>query len=184
MTAENRAISIISPYYSTTKYSPALESFIYNFRRGKKYIYFVLASDLGLIKIGKSYVPQDRVRGLTTGCPSRLDIIATIPVTNTVTEGRIHKAFVHLRTSSRREWFRAGEDLIQFILMIKSGKDYVSRLKEIELSQFAAKTVKSARGKAFLYQHGIIENHNQTKTTAPHPAPVRQGARDIQATSG
>ena len=111
-----------------------------------------------MIKIGKSCFPQRRIKELITGCPSRLDILTTIPATNRVTEKRVHDAFSHLRRQKRHEWFNAGEDLIQFILLAKSGGDYVSRLKEIELSKFDVSKIKTARGRLFLYEKGITSS--------------------------
>ncbi len=66
----------------------------------------------GPIKIGTSFDPRVRVRQFQTGSPDELWIMGVWP-NCPYTEEEVHQMFAHLWI--RGEWFRPGQDLIDFI---------------------------------------------------------------------
>lgn len=72
-------------------------------------IYFVQAGDEGPVKIGTSKFVNERLATLQTHSPYPLRLIGTIEGD----EAKIHARFSHLRLHG--EWFRPGDDLLEFI---------------------------------------------------------------------
>lgn len=63
--------------------------------------YFIQAVGGGPIKIGVSINPESRLRGIQTGCPYRLRLLATLPTNK---EAELHSIFNNLRLEG--EWFK------------------------------------------------------------------------------
>ncbi len=77
----------------------------------KNKVYFIRA-DNGLIKIGKSNNPKERLKALQAGSPLKLRIVKTIPGGMNL-EQKLHKYFDHLRQYG--EWFKPNKELKEFI---------------------------------------------------------------------
>ncbi|MGQ0836344.1 MAG: GIY-YIG nuclease family protein [Gammaproteobacteria bacterium] len=97
-------------------------------------VYFLRTCDNAqLIKIGKAKDVTRRVAEIQTGCPSKLEILGTIPLHSEKhaqhIEGRLHRAFK--RYHVRGEWYRAGKPLREFIAAVTAGSytDALSALK-------------------------------------------------------
>jgi hypothetical protein len=75
------------------------------------------ARDGDEIKIGTSFKPEKRIRGLAREVGRPLETLAIVPL-EVADEGKTHLRFAHLRVHG--EWFRAEADLLQFIEEVKS----------------------------------------------------------------
>lgn len=75
-------------------------------------IYFVRCQARNAIKIGTADDPAARLRGLQTACPDDLELLGSIPGSESE-ERALHRKFAELRI--RGEWFRAEQSLIGFI---------------------------------------------------------------------
>lgn len=75
-------------------------------------VYFIEDPVEGSIKIGTAQDVQQRLKGLQTGHPRALAVLATTPGDNRL-ESELHERFAHLRI--RGEWFRPEPDLLAFI---------------------------------------------------------------------
>lgn len=73
---------------------------------------YFIAADNGLIKIGSSQNPFERLRQLRTGSASRLQMITAVPAAE-ATELALHKRFREHR--SHGEWFHPHPDLLSCI---------------------------------------------------------------------
>jgi hypothetical protein len=73
------------------------------------YVYFVGAP--GMVKIGRSRNPHDRLVGLRSGIPLPLELLAVLP--DGSQERELHERFAHLRLKG--EWFRREAELEEFI---------------------------------------------------------------------
>jgi hypothetical protein len=78
----------------------------------KGYVYFILNTETGHIKVGYSIDPEQRLEDLQAANSSILKIIKTIEGTVGL-ERQIHKRFKHLRLHG--EWFRAAPELMKYI---------------------------------------------------------------------
>lgn len=76
------------------------------------YIYFVQEDGRHLIKRGFSLKPHERIKTLSTGCASRLVLLAQVPALRCV-EFAIHSTF--WRSRQVGEWFSPSEELFSFI---------------------------------------------------------------------
>jgi hypothetical protein len=85
-------------------------------RDGK--IYFVQAEVGGLLKIGFSTDPSDRLRHLQTGSPERLVLLHVMAGTPAI-ERWLHERFAHLRVHG--EWFFPANELISLINDFRTG---------------------------------------------------------------
>lgn len=88
------------------------------------YVYFIQSCDqIGLIKIGISKNPEDRITQLATGNGSRLKLKGQLkcpsPVSGRDIELKLHKVFKY--SSTRGEWFSHSAPLRQLIQEINSG---------------------------------------------------------------
>lgn len=84
------------------------------------YIYFMKPVGMdGPIKIGCSYLPERRLSTLATWSPFKLEIITTIAGGQRL-ERNIHECFADFH--SHREWFRAGQRLLDAISRLKAGE--------------------------------------------------------------
>jgi len=72
--------------------------------------YFIQAVGGGPIKIGVSVDPESRLRGIQTGCPYRLQLLATLPGNK---EAELHSLFSGLRMNG--EWFKDDEKIKKWI---------------------------------------------------------------------
>lgn len=103
-------------------------------------IYFLLAPDLNLVKIGFSnYVPQ-RISDIQYMSPARLDLLGCIPGTM-ADEAEMHRKYAHLRQHG--EWFQftpALSDEINYRCMIATWNAMPpeSRLEAMELMKQSA----------------------------------------------
>lgn len=75
-------------------------------------VYFIQA-DNGLVKIGVSADPMNRLEGLRTGSPLRLRLLGVIPGLGVVGEHELHERFAASR--SHGEWFRPTPELATYI---------------------------------------------------------------------
>jgi hypothetical protein len=82
--------------------------------RANSYVYFIEALGSNEIKIGSSATPERRVPGLQTGNGSELKLLGTMRG-NKDFEYVLHRRFDHLRLNRDLEWFRATEELRNFI---------------------------------------------------------------------
>ena len=71
--------------------------------------YFIRDTLTGYIKIGTSIDPQSRMKTLQTGCPGKLELVAT----TRIPEFRIHEKFKDACT--RGEWFSPNPELLNYI---------------------------------------------------------------------
>lgn len=76
------------------------------------YIYFALAEELNLIKIGISRSPNTRRSSIKYAVPVELFIICTYPGTKT-DESELHHKF--WRDHYRSEWFHYSDDIKRFV---------------------------------------------------------------------
>lgn len=65
------------------------------------------------IKIGISANPHQRMKGMRTDNPEKLELLGVIPNATEETERAMHLKFAHLRLSG--EWFRECEELLSYI---------------------------------------------------------------------
>lgn len=77
-----------------------------------KHIYFMQESSIGAIKIGFASNVSTRKCNIQGANPSKVTVLGAIPG-GPDEETRIHEQFAHLRI--RGEWFKPGEDLLEFI---------------------------------------------------------------------
>jgi len=75
-------------------------------------IYFVLAEEVGRIKIGKSLEIENRVSQLQTGSPIELKLVCLLDLSDKY-EGILHEFFKEDRVHG--EWFEYSEDIKAFI---------------------------------------------------------------------
>jgi len=75
-------------------------------------VYFITDDATGLIKIGRAMDVEQRLKGLQTGAPGQLRVLADMDG-GAAGEADMHRRFAHLRV--RGEWFSPGDDLLQFI---------------------------------------------------------------------
>ena len=78
--------------------------------------YFIQGEKTGLIKIGESIDPMDRIMTLQVGSPDKLIMLKFVD-SNTYPENELHQRFKHSRRHG--EWFYPDPDLIRFINLLK-----------------------------------------------------------------
>jgi hypothetical protein len=82
------------------------------------FIYFIAADALDVVKIGFSDShPDQRLKSLQTGCPSRLSLLAFVEGSQRE-ERHLHRIFSNLRTHG--EWFRL-EGVVRFLVTAIGG---------------------------------------------------------------
>lgn len=80
------------------------------------YVYFIQATTLGLIKIGWTWDPLERLTRLQIGSPDDLKLLGVIRDASAERlESRLHMQFAHARRHG--EWFRPEPDLLAFIAL-------------------------------------------------------------------
>jgi hypothetical protein len=84
------------------------------------YIYFVLAVEVGRIKIGYTATPERRIHALHTSSPFQLETIKIIEGTSKE-ERALHRRFSHLRV--HREWFTDSPELREYISSLSGTHD-------------------------------------------------------------
>jgi hypothetical protein len=86
------------------------------------FVYLVRAELTGLVKIGATKNPFERVRNLQTGSPDRLNLVATIEFPSLhhayAAEQKLHKRFSKYRVHG--EWFKPDQTLDKFIAQCSS----------------------------------------------------------------
>jgi hypothetical protein len=86
---------------------------------GEHVIYFVQSPDNGLIKIGTTLALRQRLLGLRSMCPVRLDLVWFYPGDKSE-EQQLHGVFDDSRAHG--EWFRPTEEVVEFLReLIASG---------------------------------------------------------------
>jgi hypothetical protein len=75
-------------------------------------VYFIAAPSAGLVKIGHSFHPGHRLRGLQTLSPVPLTLLGSIPGGQKA-ETQLHRRFADYR--SHGEWFRLEGDLAEYV---------------------------------------------------------------------
>lgn len=81
-------------------------------KNGQSFAYFIESGMTGLIKIGRSVDPENRLKSLQTASPDKLTLLKVIPE-QVVSESELHERFAHLRRQG--EWFEAAEEIQEFI---------------------------------------------------------------------
>jgi hypothetical protein len=94
-------------------------------------IYFILDTVVRAIKIGYSKKPKNRLSGLQTANPNRLDLLGIIPGTERE-ETQLHLRFADYRLQG--EWFK-GDDILEAVL-------------ELIAANRPAKTVRTVQGES------------------------------------
>jgi len=79
------------------------------------YVYFFQSGERGLVKIGFSADPTERIRALQTGSPYEIHFIGAVPARQAL-EKLFHVRFEHIRHQG--EWFRPHPDLMDFIKQV------------------------------------------------------------------
>ena len=77
-------------------------------------VYFVTFGDRRSIKIGKADDMGKRLKGLQTGNPEVLEVLAIIPGGHRE-EAELHYRFRHLRIRKDGEWFTRDCELLHYI---------------------------------------------------------------------
>lgn len=93
-------------------------------RRVPGLVYFLRQGET--IKIGFTRRISRRLRNLQTGSAERLQLLGTIPASQTA-ERRLHQQFAELRLEG--EWFRAEEPLLRTISALISARTKEKRLR-------------------------------------------------------
>jgi hypothetical protein len=89
----------------------------------EQYVYFIEAIGKDEIKIGTTADdPEKRLATFQTANAAQLSVLAKIPG-DKGTECRLHARFAHIRINPRREWFRATDELRNYIATIAAGAD-------------------------------------------------------------
>jgi hypothetical protein len=81
-------------------------------------VYFIQSGNSGPVKIGFAADPESRMRGLQTGHPEKLRILAVLRNVSQRMEKNLHSRFGHLRMHG--EWFRPESDLMTYIGELKA----------------------------------------------------------------
>lgn len=76
------------------------------------FVYFVADKQRGVVKIGFSVEPMDRMATLQIGSPNKLEMLAAVKGT-IQTERQFHRRFAQHRVNG--EWFRLTGDLATFV---------------------------------------------------------------------
>lgn len=84
--------------------------------RNLSIVYFIAATDVGLIKIGRTVNLKKRFISLQTSSPVKLDVVHSIQYDYDL-ETRIHEHLAEYRAHG--EWFQACKPVIRFIRAIK-----------------------------------------------------------------
>jgi hypothetical protein len=89
-------------------------SYIRGIEDAGDWVYFarMTVGDFDLVKIGVTIDIKKRLKSLQTGCPGELEVIGKMRG-GLKMEQHLHRKFGHLRYN--REWFRPGQDLLDFI---------------------------------------------------------------------
>jgi hypothetical protein len=96
------------------------------------FIYFIAAETLGAVKIGYSgQHPEKRLRGLQTGCPARLKLLAFVPGSE-ADEARLHEIFQPLHIHG--EWFRHELKLRTLIAYLDCSPGQLATREDFEAS--------------------------------------------------
>lgn len=83
-------------------------------RATEREVYFVLAEKCRLVKIGIANHATERLKALRTQSPDTLVLLGVMRChKNFILEQMMHGKFKHLRDHG--EWFRANEELLQFV---------------------------------------------------------------------
>lgn len=82
-----------------------------------QHVYFALAKDLNLVKIGASNNPIKRLTYLVTACPVPLELIYVFPYGGYMIENKLHSLFQALHTQG--EWFRYEQPIKDIIKEMK-----------------------------------------------------------------
>jgi len=91
---------------------------INNYRHDKRsracFVYFIQSGDSGPIKIGVAYNVKQRIAGLQTANPNKLNLLATIKNKNALkVESDLHEKFKEHRLQG--EWFKPVTSLLSYI---------------------------------------------------------------------
>lgn len=81
-------------------------------KQSENYVYFLLAPEVGAVKIGKTRNLLQRLQALQTGCPVRLSLLGWVPGYS-VEEKVLHRYFDNLWLLG--EWFSHSDPLIRYI---------------------------------------------------------------------
>ena len=106
-------------------------------------IYFILAADVGRVKIGRSNQVHQRLKDLQVGSPCSLVLLGTFTAEYTV-ETLLHERFAHWRIIG--EWFEYTDQLKMFVYgMIRASDppEAMPGLLRIALSEYDEETLRS-----------------------------------------
>lgn len=82
------------------------------------YVYFLVAKDCGLVKIGKTKRPRQRFQNIQSGCPHDLAPAACVRAPEAM-ESALHK--IHADSARRGEWFALSEGIVASIKAAQAG---------------------------------------------------------------
>lgn len=83
------------------------------------FVYFLLAPDIGRLKIGFSIDPSNRVGDLSTCSPVKLELLKTVKASSDL-EQLLHHLLKKKKVHG--EWFEATPGLLAFIKRLKEGQ--------------------------------------------------------------
>lgn len=87
-------------------------------RTRRSYVYFIKAENVGLVKIGYSDRPEERLKSIQGMSPVPLRLLGWMPGSQQ-DERDLHARFAHLH--SHGEWFRVDDDLAALIEEVPHG---------------------------------------------------------------
>lgn len=134
----------------------------------KTNIYFLVAAELNLVKIGKAKNVEKRVTFIRTASPVELELVSILRDVGPTQESLIHKRFEKQRT--RGEWFELNAELTEFInapAIIGPDKDTDWRGCKVFVSWYA--DTDEARDDAVLLENKLFEDYNCIDTLTGDP---------------
>lgn len=103
----------------------------------QRYVYFIRAAEVGLIKIGVANCVHKRLAGMGHTIPLTLEILGVMPCgRHSILEQMMHGRFKHLR--QRGEWFTEAPELLEHIKEHCQPAPPVKRLTLLERRQMNA----------------------------------------------
>lgn len=134
----------------------------------KTNIYFLVAEELSLVKIGKARNVEKRVTFIQTASPVELELVSVLRSVEPTQENLIHSRFDGQRT--RGEWFKLNDELREFVnapVIIGPDKDTDWRDCKVFVSWYA--DTDEAREDAILLENKLFADHNCTDTLTGDP---------------
>jgi hypothetical protein len=124
----------------TSDLERAAMDMLHSVRIGKKQIYIIWGIGSGMVKIGRSVNPHNRITQIQINCPFKLITLAIFPEISGLNEHQLQKALKHLKTESNGEWFTMGDEVIDIVNIANTGyvnqrsqkvKDYIESIESL-----------------------------------------------------